>query len=98
MKYRAEFIKINDKIPMKDFLSLLSKEEKADIYAHIDKLLEFKNKNQIVPEKLSKYLKEGVFELRVKHKTRISRSLYFFEKDGFIYFIIWIYKKNRKNT
>lgn len=96
MKYRVEFIKVNDKIPMNDFLSILSKDEKADIYAHIDKLLDFKNKNQNIPEKLSKYLKEGIFELRVKHKTRISRSLYFFQKDGFIYFLFGFIKKTEK--
>ena len=53
-------------------------------------------KNKKIQSKLSKYLKEGIFELRVKHKTRISRSLYFFPKDGFIYFLFGFIKKTEK--
>jgi len=36
-----------------EFIQSLSDEEQADIFAAIDKLLELKNSNQRIPEKLS---------------------------------------------
>ena len=63
--YRADFAEYNGKIPFLEFLRSLSDDEQAEILAAIDKLLELKNSNNRISEKLSKYLHDGFFELRV---------------------------------
>jgi len=40
-----------------------------------------KDNNVIVPARLSKYIKDGIYELRVHHKNKISRSFYFYYVD-----------------
>ncbi|MGA2298830.1 MAG: type II toxin-antitoxin system RelE/ParE family toxin [FCB group bacterium] len=89
-------IKINNKNPFLDFVKSLIDEEQADIFAAIDKLLELKNNNQRIPEKLSKYISNGIFELRVRHINRISRCLYFYGKENKIIFSNGFIKKQQK--
>lgn len=89
-------VKINGKNPFLDFVISLSDDEQADIFASIDILIELKNNNQRISEKLSKYLTNGIFELRVRHTNRISRCLYFFGKDKKIVFCNGFIKKKQK--
>lgn len=49
-----------------------------------------------LPEKLSKYLGQGIFELKVSHTFRTSRCLYFYIKDKTIIFTHGFFKKTRK--
>lgn len=86
----------NGKNQFLEFIKSLNDEEQADIFAAIDKLLELKNSNQRIPEKLSKYITNGIFELRVRHTNRISRCLYFFAKDQKIIFCNGFIKKQQK--
>lgn len=80
--YKAEFVVTeNNKKPFIEFISLLNDDERADIYSSIDLLCELKNQGLRIPEKLSKYLRNGIFELRIYHKRKISRNLYFLQKD-----------------
>ena len=44
-----DFAKIDDKIPMVDFLESLSVKERVLIYKNIEKLLEYKNNNFNLP-------------------------------------------------
>jgi phage-related protein len=94
--FKAKFASYNEKVPFQDFLESLTDNEKAEVLVAIDKLLELKNSNIRISSKLSKYLKEGIFELRVKHLTRISRSLYFFVKDQKLIFTNGFIKKSDK--
>ncbi len=94
--YKAKFAKYNGNIPFLDFLKSISINEKAEVLAAIDKFLELKNSNNKIPIKLSKYLVDGIFEIRVKHQNKISRSLYFYEKDKVIVFTNGFTKKTEK--
>jgi phage-related protein len=94
--YRAEFAKYYGKIPILEFLKTLSEEEQVEITVAIEKLLNLKNENNRISEKLSKYLKDGIFELRVNHLNKISRALYFYENDKKIIFTNGFVKKTNK--
>jgi phage-related protein len=94
--YQAKFAKYGEKVPFEDFLESMDEEARADIFAAIDKLLEIRNLNSPIPMKLSRYLKKGLFELRVKHYNKISRSLYFFVKNKKIVFTHGFIKKSEK--
>ena len=89
-------VKFNNRNPFLDFIKSLSDDEQVDIFVAIDKLIELKNNNQRIPEKLSKYISNGIFELRVRHTNRISRCLYFFGKDKKIIFTNGFIKKQQK--
>jgi phage-related protein len=94
--FKAKFAKYYDKVPFQEFLVSLTEDEKADVLVAIDKLLEFKNNNIKISLKLLKYLRDGIFELRVKHLTKISRGLYFFVKDQKLIFTNGFIKKTEK--
>ena len=95
-KYSAEYVEYEGKYPFKQFLEILNDDEEVEVYASIDILIEMLNNNNRIPEKLSKSLKDGIFELRVKHFNRISRCLYFFVKGKKIYFTNGFIKKTQK--
>lgn len=65
----------NNKCPVLEFLETLDDKMKAKIFRAID-LLE-KNGHEL-REPSSKSLGDGIFELRVKQSSNISRILYFF--------------------
>ncbi len=95
--YRAEFvISENNKKPFLEFISMLTEDEKADIFSSIDLICELKNRGLRIPEKLSKFLRNGIFELRVHHKNKISRCFYFFVKEQRIIFTHGFIKKTDK--
>lgn len=96
MKFTYNFAKINDKVPMIEFLDSLSIKERAKVFAYIEKLVELKNSNIQLKENLSKYLDDGIFELRVSFENRVSRSLYFYEFDKQIIFTHGFVKKEQK--
>ncbi|MDT3739328.1 MAG: type II toxin-antitoxin system RelE/ParE family toxin [Candidatus Kapabacteria bacterium] len=94
--YQYDFADYMGKIEMNEFLDSLDKKESAKIIAYMDKLVELLNINQFPNEKLSKYLRDGIFELRVNLKNKISRSLYFFMSDKNIIFTHGFIKKVEK--
>ncbi len=71
----AEFYENGDEIPVKDFLDSLNVKMRAKLLMEI-KLLE--EKGTLLREPYSKPLGDGIFELRAKVGTDISRVLYFF--------------------
>ncbi len=89
-------VKFNDRNQFLEFIKSLSDDEQVDIFAAIDKLIELRTNNQRIPEKLSKYITNGIFELRVRHTNKISRCLYFFAKDKKIVFCNGFIKKQQK--
>ncbi|MBI5055263.1 MAG: type II toxin-antitoxin system RelE/ParE family toxin [Nitrospirae bacterium] len=96
MKFTYDFAEIKGKIPMIEFLESLSVRERAKIFAYIDKLVELKNSGMQPKEKLSKYLTDGIFELRVSFESRISRSFYFYEAEKKIIFTHGFVKKEQR--
>ncbi|MCC8195348.1 MAG: type II toxin-antitoxin system RelE/ParE family toxin [Ruminococcus sp.] len=61
--------------PVKEFISDLEPKMRARVYRSIDLLSEF---GHMLREPDSKSLGDGIFELRIKQGSDISRVLYFF--------------------
>ncbi|MBM2814944.1 MAG: hypothetical protein HW421_1706 [Ignavibacteria bacterium] len=94
--YEYNFALYNGKVEMNDFLNSLNSQEQAKIISYMDKLVELLNIHEFPNEKLSKYLRDGIFELRVKLKNTTSRSLYFFMSDKNVIFTHGFIKKTEK--
>jgi len=94
--FSYDFAQYNDNYPMIEFLDSLSITERALIYKNIEKLIQYKNNNFNISDKFSKHLDDGIFELKITLKNKISRSLYFYEKDQMIIFTNGFIKKQQK--
>lgn len=76
VKNKLEFIEVNKDCPMIDFLEDIEDEKlKSKIIRNIYLLADLKN-NARPP--LSEYIGEGIFELRTKFSSNITRAFYFF--------------------
>lgn len=69
------FIRENGDCPVKEFLLSLDKKMRAKLLVELDLLEE--NGPQL-REPYSKHLEDGIFELRAKQGSDITRVLYFF--------------------
>ena len=94
--YKYEFAEIGGKNKVNEFLKKLEKNERAKIFAYIYKLIEILNLGLLPKETLSKNLQNGIFELKIPLKNKISRCLYFFEKDGLTIFTNGFIKETQK--
>ena len=94
--FKFDFASYNGTIPMIDFLDSLSIKERVLIFKNIEKLMEYKNNNYSLSPKFTKYLRDGIFELKVELQNKTSRSLYFYEKDQMIIFTNGFIKKTQK--
>jgi phage-related protein len=92
-KFTVEFYEKGNNIPVKDFLDSLDNKMKAKLSMEI-KLLEEKGTALRMP--YSEHLKDGIFELRAKVGTDISRVLYFFYYEGRIILTHGFIKKTQK--
>ncbi len=96
-EYQVDFVELDSgNVPFEEFLNSLSLEERAEVLATIEEFRMLKTLNQNLPMSMSKALRDGIFELRVKHRTRISRSLYFFAKGKSIIFTNGFIKKTQR--
>ena len=74
--FNVEFYVDDDgKEPAKDFISGLSGKMESKMLGELDLLSEYGNQ---LREPYTKHIQDGIFELRVKVKTDITRVLYFF--------------------
>jgi len=96
LPFTYDFAKIVDKVPMIEFLDSLNVRERAKILVCIEKLVELKNAGLNPKENLSKYLTEGIFEMRVSFENRIARTLYFYVTERKIVFTHGYVKKTQK--
>ncbi len=87
--YRLE----NGKSPVEDFIRGLDKKMQAQALAPIDILSEFGNQ---LREPYSKPIGDGLFELRIKFSSDISRIFYFFVVDNKIILTNGFVKKAMK--
>lgn len=85
--------KKNGDIPVQDFLMSLDKKMRAKLSGIISILQEYGNQ---LREPYSKYLDDGIFEIRGKVGSDISRVLYFFYYDGKIILTNGFIKKAQK--
>ncbi|HPI21492.1 MAG TPA: type II toxin-antitoxin system RelE/ParE family toxin [Candidatus Kapabacteria bacterium] len=91
-----DFAEYNGKTVMYDFLNELDEFDRAKIIANMDKLVELLSINPYPNQKLSSHIEDGIFELRVKLKNRISRSFFFFAIGKMIIFTNGFIKKTIK--
>ena len=96
LPFTYDFAKIGGKVPMIEFLDFLNVRERAKILVNIEKLVELKNAGLLPKENLSKYLTEGIFEMRVSFENRIARTLYFYMTKRKIVFTHGFVKKTQK--
>lgn len=92
-KFKAEFYEMGNKIPVKDFLDSLDIKMRAKLVGEI-KLLEEKGNMLRLP--YSEHLDDGIFELRAKVGSDITRVLYFFYFEGRIILTHGFTKKTPK--
>ena len=94
MDFKIEFYTTNSgRIPVSDFLESLDKRMQARALRMITLLAH--NGNELRPPD-SKYLIDGIFELRIKSGHDISRILYFFYFDRKIILTNGFIKKTPK--
>lgn len=82
--------------PFIKFLESLTIAERAEILSSIEELRFRLNNKMNTTNKLTKHLRDGIFELRVKHLNRISRSLFFFQYGKKIIFTNGFIKKTEE--
>lgn len=85
--------KRNGEVPVEDFLLSLDVKMKAKLSGIIGILQEYGNQ---VREPYSKYLQDGIYEIRGKVGSDISRVLYFFYHNGRIVLTNGFIKKSQK--
>ena len=96
-EYSIDFVKLDSgNIPFNNFLDSLSKLERAEVLALIEEFRRLKSKGENLSANMSGLLKDKIFELRTKHKNRITRSLYFFTIGKLIVFTHGFIKKTEK--
>lgn len=85
--------KSNGETPVEDFLLSLDDKMRAKIVGLLEILQDHGN---MLREPYSKHLSDGIFELRCKVGSNISRVLYFFYFDGKIIVTNGFIKKTQK--
>lgn len=93
-KFSIEFYeKDNGDIPVENFLNSMDTKMRVKTVGLLQILQE---KGNFLREPYSKYLEDGIFELRIKAGTNISRLLYFFYYEGKIVVTNGFIKKTNK--
>ena len=85
--------KENGEVPVEDFLNSLNVKMRAKMFGMIGLLQE---KGNQLREPCSKHFDEGIFELRCKVGSNITRVLYFFYYEGQIVLTNGFVKKTHK--
>ena len=85
--------KINGEVPVEEFLDSIDSKMRAKIYGLMEILQE---KGNMLREPYSKHLDDGIYELRCKFGSNITRVLYFFYYDGKIVMTNGFVKKTQK--
>lgn len=94
--FQVEFYEKEDgDIPVENFLNSLDIKMRNKILMILNVLQE---KGNQLREPYSKYLEDGIFEVRGKVGNDISRVLYFFYYNGKIIITNGFIKKSQKNT
>lgn len=93
-KYEVLFFEdLNGKEFISSFLEELSEKNRARVFREID-LLE--NNGPALKEPHTKYLKNGIFELRISIKESYVRIFYFYDKEKIIILTHGFMKKTKK--
>lgn len=94
MRFNVIFYQTSDgKIPVEEFLSKLDSKLRAKTVYLLEILQE---KGTKLREPYTKHLDDGIFELRCKLGSNLTRTLYFFYTDGNIVITNGFLKKSAK--
>ncbi len=85
--------KENGEVPVEEFLDSVNPKMRAKIFGLLEILQE---KGNMLREPYSKHIDDGIFELRCKFGSDITRVLYFFYYEGKIILTNGFVKKHRK--
>ena len=85
--------KENGEVPVEEFLNSVNPKMRAKIYGLMSILQE---KGNMLREPYSKHLEDGIFELRCKFGSDITRVLYFFYYEGKVIMTNGFVKKTQK--
>lgn len=85
--------KENGESPVEDFINGLEVKMRAKVYGLLSIL---QDKGNMLREPYSKHLDDGIFELRCKAGSNITRVLYFFYYEGTIVLTNGFVKKTQK--
>ena len=85
--------KENGEVPVEEFLDSVNPKMRAKIYGLMGILQE---KGNMLREPYSKHLEDGIFELRCKFGSDITRVLYFFYYEGRIVLTHGFIKKTQR--
>ena len=85
--------KENGEIPVEEFINSLDIKMRAKVYGMLSIL---QDKGNLLREPYSKHLEDGIFELRCKVGSNITRVLYFFYYEGKIILTNGFVKKSQK--
>lgn len=91
--FTIEFFERNNQIPAQEFILKQNKKVQAKILQKINLLEEYGN---FLKEPNSKYLQNGIFELRIKERGNNYRILYFFFIGNKIILTNGFFKKTQK--
>lgn len=80
-------------MPFNDFIKTLETKMAINVFRSIDKL---KSQGNHISVRDSKKIKDGIFELRIKHSSNISRVFYFFYFGKEIVLLNEFIKKSNK--
>jgi phage-related protein len=93
----VEFVELdNGKKPFAEFLALLSGNEAVKILARIDFFVSKKSSGQGVSKKLSRSLRDGIYEIKCELTDKSARVLYFYFKEGKMVITHGFIKKSQK--
>jgi phage-related protein len=97
MNWTVEYVvNENGNVPFEDFLDSFDKDSRIEVLLAIDKLIERKNLNLAIPESQSKYLRDKIFELRVRHSNITTRRLFFYHFGERVVYTNGFIKKRNK--
>lgn len=95
-KFEVEFYeKLNGEQPAKEFLLSLDKKMRAKL---ADTIMILQDNGYELREPYSKHISEGIFELRAKLGSDITRVMYFFLRGSAYHTDKRFYQKDAENT
>ena len=94
---KVEFVELdNGKKPFANFLALLSENEAVKLLARIDFFVSKKSSGQGISKRLSRLLRDGIFEIKCELTDKSARVLYFYFKGTKMVITHGFIKKSQK--
>lgn len=95
--YKVNFVTKNGNYQIEVFLNSLTSDEKICVVTNIKRMiLDYLDNKNPLPENISKYLRDNIFELRVSLANKIFRLFYFYGDNKTIIFTHGFIKKTQK--